>query len=100
MALAFRSQGQAPHTAPVSTRKRQRQLNERPFSGNRAYRWRRRCQRANENLGTFSFQRQPAGRRPPASLSSFHDAEIKAQASRELISSGAAFSRKRPATPS
>jgi hypothetical protein len=34
---------------------------------------------SNENLGTFSFQRQLTGRSPAADLSLFHDAEIKAQ---------------------
>jgi hypothetical protein len=61
---------------------------------------RQRCQRANENLGTFPFQRQLAGRRTPASLSLFHDAEIKAQGAAGTNSQWSClFSRKRPPMP-
>jgi hypothetical protein len=102
MALAFRSQRQAPHTAPLSTRKLGANDNSTrvhfqvtaPTDGAGAARERTKI----SVLSRFNGS-PPAGDRLLASLY-FMTPRSKRKASRELIRSGAAFSRKRPATPS
>src|ERR1700738_1029131 len=84
-----------PHTAPAGTRAlgaNDSCTSVHFFREPRLPMARRRCQRANENLGTFSFQRatRRQGERLLASID-LMPPRSKRKASREQIRSGAAF---------